>query len=122
MTVEDGILIVDELETAPDPSAVAVVELLGDDYIRLLHPESPGRQRTSRPTAWPVTPRRSAPCWPVCRDGALIVAFVAQWCAESKPRSLAGRSVIRVAATAGVDPGPGRSANRKGADDGWSSR
>jgi ferredoxin len=47
--VEGRTLMIDELDAAPDPPPAAVVELLGDDYIRILHPE-PARSSTGTPT------------------------------------------------------------------------
>jgi epoxyqueuosine reductase len=50
VTVERGELAIDDLETAADPPAAAVVELLDGDYIRLLHPESARTSATLTPT------------------------------------------------------------------------
>jgi ferredoxin len=49
VTIDRGTLTIEDLETAPDPPVAAVVELLGGDYIRLLHPESSSRT-TPTPT------------------------------------------------------------------------
>ena len=69
VTVEDGLLMVDELETAPDPSAAAVVELLGNAYIRLLHPESP-RPAAGFPRSGPAaTARAVRRSWSRSRPG-----------------------------------------------------
>ena len=69
VTVEGGALAIDDLETAPDPPAAAVVELLDNDVHPAAPPRAgPHRRRARRPTAWPATQRRSGPCSPACRD------------------------------------------------------
>jgi len=64
VTVKDGVLVLAELETASDRSAAAVIELLGDDYIRLLHPES-------------STPKGDAPTYRLAGDPAALGALLA---------------------------------------------
>jgi hypothetical protein len=63
VAIEDGVLAIDELETASDRTAAAVIELLGDDYIRLLHPESP--------------PAGDAPTYRLAGDPAVLGALLA---------------------------------------------
>jgi hypothetical protein len=64
VAVKDGMLVIDELETASDRPAAAVIELLGDDYIRLLHPESP-------------PPAADAPTYRLAGDPAAFGALLA---------------------------------------------
>jgi ferredoxin len=49
ITIEGGTLDIDDLDAPVEPPAAAVVELLGDAYIRILHPE-PAPPPTPAPT------------------------------------------------------------------------
>jgi epoxyqueuosine reductase QueG len=64
VTVERGTLTIDELDATPDPPPAAVVELQGDDYIRLLHPER-------RPSS------ADAPTYRLAGDAAALGALLA---------------------------------------------
>ena len=64
VTVEGGALAIDDLDTAPDPPAAAVVELLDNDYIRLLHPE-------------PAAPAAGTPTYRLAGDPAAFGAVLA---------------------------------------------
>ena len=68
VTVEDGSLMVDESRRRPTHRPRRSSSCLATSTSGCSTPSHRGRQRTNRPTAWRVTPRRSVPCWPVCRD------------------------------------------------------
>ena len=60
----DGALAIDDFDTAQDPPAAAVVELLDNDYIRLLHPE-------------PAAPAAGTPTYRLAGDPAALGAVLA---------------------------------------------
>jgi ferredoxin len=64
VTIAAGTLTIDEVDAAPDPPPAAVVELLGDDYIRMLHPES-------------GPPVSDAPTYQLAGDAAALGALLA---------------------------------------------